>query len=171
MAYYCSECVTWVNSKDGDRYGRKYCTYSRRYEEPDQNIYGCRGFVYAGRVILTKVCEILGVNPDTFFASFDETKDVYLVPSCIDKLIDYSTVGTVIVNSMDNYPEKKQLANNMLNGYIIPAEANARMGKYQEAVSIYERMVKVLAIIFHATKDDIQENAFYDSLDNLIKVR
>ena len=168
MAYYCGECVTWINSDDGDRYGRKYCSYSRRYEEADQNIYGCRGFVWARRAIITKVCEILGIDALEYFKAYDETKELYLVPSCIDKLIDYSTVGPVVAERMNNYPEKKQLALNMLNGYIIPAEANAKVGKFQEAVSIYERMVKVLAIIFHATKADIQANAFYD---NLIKVR
>ena len=168
MAYYCSECVTWINSKDADRYGRKYCDYSRRYEEADQNIYGCRGFVWARRAIITKVCEILGINADEYFKAYDDTKELYLVPSLIDKLIDYNTVGPVIAKRMEDYPSKERLAVNMLNGYIIPAEANAKMGKYQEAVSIYERMVKVLAILFNATKEQIVEETFYD---NLVRVR
>ena len=45
MAYYCGECAVWVGSSDVDRYGRRWCAYSRRYEESNQNTYGCRGFV------------------------------------------------------------------------------------------------------------------------------
>ena len=157
MAYYCGDCVTWINSEAGDRYGRKYCDYSGRYEEKNQNIYGCRGFVWARRSIITKVCEILECNPIVYFGAFDDTKEMYLVPSCIDKLIDYNTVGPMVASCMEEYPEKKRLAENMLNGYIIPASKKAIEGDYQEAVSIYERMVKVLALLFNVTKAQLEE--------------
>lgn len=45
MADYCGECAVWRGSKDENRYGERYCVYSRRYEKADQNTYGCRGFV------------------------------------------------------------------------------------------------------------------------------
>ena len=45
VANYCGECALWRGSKDENRYGERYCVYSRRYESADQNSYGCRGFV------------------------------------------------------------------------------------------------------------------------------
>lgn len=44
MATYCGECALWRGSSDENRYGERWCSYSRRYEKPDQNIYGCRGY-------------------------------------------------------------------------------------------------------------------------------
>ena len=170
MAYYCGECVTWVNSKDGDRYGRKYCDYSGRYEESTQNIYGCRGFVWARRSILTKICEILGIDNSKLFNAFDEVKEEYLVSNKMNSFIDYNTIGPEIAISFDTLTDdtKKRLAINMLNGYIIPAESYVKMKKYDEAFSIYERMVKVLMGFFMVTKDSIEEKKFYN---NLIRVK
>ena len=168
MAYYCGECKTQIGSSDVDRYGRRWCSYSRRYEESNQQTYGCRGFSYVGRILTTKICDILGIENHELFKTFDEVKEEYLVPTEMGKLIDYNIIGTEIVNGLDTHPQKEQIATNMLNGYIIPAEAYSIKGKYEEAVEIYERMVKVLAVIFSATKEQIEQNKFYDEL---IKVR
>lgn len=45
MANYCGECALWRGSSDENKYGERWCSYSRRYEKADQNTYGCRGFV------------------------------------------------------------------------------------------------------------------------------
>lgn len=45
MANYCGECALWRGSSDENKYGERWCSYSRRYEKADQNSYGCRGFV------------------------------------------------------------------------------------------------------------------------------
>ena len=45
VANYCGECALWRGSRDENKYGERYCVYSRRYEKADQNSYGCRGFV------------------------------------------------------------------------------------------------------------------------------
>ena len=121
-----------------------------------------------GRILTTKICDILGIENHELFKTFDEVKEEYLVPTEMGKLIDYNIIGTEIVNGLDTHPQKEQIATNMLNGYIIPAEAYSIKGKYEEAVEIYERMVKVLAVIFSATKEQIEQNKFYDEL---IKVR
>ena len=168
MAFYCSDCVTWVNSKDADRYGRKYCDYSRRYEEPDQNIYGCRGFVWAKRSIITKVCEILNINPTKYFEAFDDTKEILIIPSSVDKLIDYNTVGPAIAEKLEASPAREQIAKNVLHNYIEPAYKKCEEKDYQEAVSMYEYMVKVLALMFNTTKEAINEDRMYD---NLIRIR
>ena len=165
MAYYCNECAEWISSKDskmayhnGNYVVHKYCNYDRKYRAADQNIFGCRGFVYVRRVLLTKVCEILNLDPKKYFSAFDETKDVYVVPTCIDKLIDYNTIGPVIAEKLDQDERKEEIANCMLNDYIIPAEANARLQKYEEAVSIYQTMIKVLAVMYNLFDKNIENN-------------
>lgn len=49
MATYCGECALWRGSSDENRYGERWCSYSRRYEKADQETYGCRGFVAGTR--------------------------------------------------------------------------------------------------------------------------
>ena len=43
MASYCGECALWQGSSDVNKYGERWCPYSRRYEKSDQNTYGCLG--------------------------------------------------------------------------------------------------------------------------------
>jgi len=175
MAYYCNECAEWISSRDskmdyhnGRLVVHKWCDYDRKYRAEDQQIYGCGGFSYVRRSVITKICEILNINGEKLFNAFDETKEKYIVPTEFGKLVDYNMVGTEIANGLTLHPQRKTIAKNMLEGFIIPAEAEARVGKYKEAVDIYERMIKVLAIIFNATKEKQEEKAFYD---NLIKIR
>lgn len=163
MAFVCSDCVTWIKSKDANRYGEKYCDYDQKYRSADQNIYGCRGFVWARRVIITKVCEILGVNPAAYFDAFDDTKDNYIVPCCIDKLIDYNTIGPIISDRMDHDLDKEKMAKYILDNYIIPAEAYAKMGNFIDAVSIYQRMIQILAFTYYVDTDNLKTE------DNSIK--
>ena len=49
MANYCGECAVWRGSSDTNRYGERWCPYSRRYEKADQNAYGCKGFADGSR--------------------------------------------------------------------------------------------------------------------------
>lgn len=58
MASYCGECAVWRGSSDENKYGERYCVYSRRYEKADQNTYGCRGFVDGTR----RYCDPLTVE-------------------------------------------------------------------------------------------------------------
>jgi hypothetical protein len=167
MAYYCRDCVTWINSKDANRYGEKWCDYDRKYRSADQKIYDCRGFVWAKRSIITKVCEILGIDPKPYFDAFDDTKEIVLIPSCVDKLIDYNTVGPVIAEKLDSCEKKEQVATNILDTYIKPAYEKCLEKDYQAAVTLYEHMVKVLAIMFNATKESLKETRMFDDLLNV----
>lgn len=58
MASYCGECALWRGSRDENKYGERWCPYSRRYEKADQNTYGCRGFVDGTR----RYCDPLNVE-------------------------------------------------------------------------------------------------------------
>lgn len=55
MANYCGECALWRGSSDENRYGERWCPYSRRYEKANQNTFGCRGYVDGSR----RYCTIL----------------------------------------------------------------------------------------------------------------
>lgn len=145
MAYYCGECVVWVGSSDVDRYGRRWCSYSRRYEESNQNTYGCRGFVYNGRTVLTKVCEILNLPTEKLFQAFDEVKDAYVAPQHIDWLTSYCTIGPQIAQAMDKDTQRKEIAQTVFSKYIQPAFELWQHGNLEEASKNYRNMVFSLA--------------------------
>jgi len=172
MTYYCKECATWLQSKDVRRGYRndieRYCEYDRAWRSSEQNIYGCRGFEYVGRSIITKVCEILGIERADLFDNFDEIKENYLVPQKNELFIDYNIVGPVISERLENDPQKEAVAQNILNNFMIPAAAFVKTKKYQDAVMVYERMVRLLAIFYRATKENIQEENMFKKL---IRVR
>ena len=167
MTYYCSECAVWLESNDakmmyhnGRDVVHRYCKYDRKYRAYDQNVYNCSGFVYVRRAVLTKICEILNINPSEMFNAFDDVKENYVINCVPEKMINYNSVAPYIVNSLDNYPKKEELAKMMLNSYIVDAEANVKIKNYEKAVSIYNEMIKVLHIIF----DVINDNTIYHKL-------
>ena len=145
MAYYCGECVVWVGSSDVDRYGRRWCSYSRRYEESNQNTYGCRGFVYNGRTVLTKVCEILDIPTDKWFVAFDAVKDTAVAPHHIEWLSSYCKLGPQIANYLDEDNQRYEVANRMMQDYIKPAYVFWKEGKDEEAALKYREMISCLA--------------------------
>ena len=81
MAYYCGECAVWQGSGSENKDGERYCGYSGRYESSDQNTYGCRGFVYTRRAIITQACRMPGTDLKSCFAAFDAAK-AELYDSC-----------------------------------------------------------------------------------------
>ena len=161
MTYYCEECERWINSKYDAEYqyhnGRKvihrWCDYDRKMRACDQEVYRCSGFIYVRRAVLTKICEILNINPSPLFSSFDETKENYLMPNQPELLASYNDLASYIVNGLDVLPNKEDIAKVMLNSYIIDAEANVKRGDYCKAVTLYSEMIKVLRITFDVIND------------------
>lgn len=149
MAYYCGECAVWRGSSDVNRYGERYCGYSKRYEKSDQNIYGCRGFIYAGRAIITKVCEILQIPNEQFFDSYDKAKEEYVVPNHMCWLIEYASVGPDIADAISNDPDKQSVAEEILAKYIIPANDLCISKQFKEATNHYKAMVTMLKDKYH----------------------
>lgn len=148
MAYYCGECIVWRGSSDENSYGERWCSYSRRYERSDQNTYGCKGFLYAGRAILTKVCEILNLDSRPWFTAFDRVKEAYLVPCRMDLLVGYCCVGPTLAASLNADSQKESLAQLLMNTYLIPARKLSDAGLYHEAVEVYRGMVDELIVKF-----------------------
>lgn len=141
LAYYCGECVLWQNSEDANRYGERWCKFSRRYEKYDQNIYGCRGFIYSERAVLTKVCDILGVPADIHFQWFDLVKEKYVVPNCMRELVEYAAIGPKLADLIDQEENKYSLAHMLYNRYISSAKEQSEARKYEQAYSTYKEMI------------------------------
>ena len=157
MSYYCCDCAEWISSNDskmsyhnGRYIVHKWCKHDRTYRAEDQNVYGCSGFSYVRRAILTKICEILNINPCTLFNCFDDIKENYIMCEKPEKLVDYNSISAYIVKGLDSIPNKEELAKRLLNSYIIDAEANIKLHKYEEALNLYEEMVRTLHIMFDA---------------------
>jgi len=148
MAYYCGECVVWVGSSDVDRYGRRWCSYSRRYEESNQETYGCRGFVYNGRTILTKICEIMNLPVEKWFESFDAVKDAYVAPQHIEWLTSYCGIGPRIAKAIDADENRQNVAKRMLNDFLKPAYQLWEKSEFQRAAMCYRQMVMCLMKLY-----------------------
>ena len=144
MAYYCGECKIWRGSQDENAYGERWCAYSRRYERSDQNTYGCRGFIYAERAVLTKVCELLSLDAQPWFAAFDRVREQYLLPCRREWLMAYCAVGPQLAERMDADNEGIDVAQTLLQKYLVPARRLAERGAYQQAAEMYRGMVSVL---------------------------
>ena len=157
MAYYCGECIVWRGSRDENRYGERWCPFSGRYERSDQNTYGCKGFLYAGRAILTKVCEILQLDPTEWFAAFDEVKENYIMPDKVDWLVSYCKLGPKVAENLEAEPDKVSAAQNIMSKYLLPARQAVQQNSLNEAAEIYRNMVLTL-IEQYQTSDSSQHN-------------
>ena len=144
MAYYCGECVLWVGSSDVDRYGRRWCSYSKRYEESDQNIYGCKGFVYNERTVLTKVCEILAIPTEKWFEAYDAVKDAYVAPQKTEWLTNYCKIGPQIAEKLDADNNRYAIADMLMTQYIRPAYQLWKEGNEEQSALKYREMISSL---------------------------
>lgn len=160
MTYYCEECAEWIASKDakmlyhnGRLVVHRYCKHDRKYRAIDQEVFRCDGFVYVKRAVLTKICEILNINPIGLFSCFDDAKDNYVIPCEPELLAAYNKIASYIVDGLDKHPDKEVIAKTMFDSYIIDAEANVKIGNYCKATAIYSEMVRVLHVIFDVIND------------------
>lgn len=145
MSYYCGECAIWVGSSDVDRYGRRWCSYSRKYEESNQNTYGCRGFVYNGRTVLTKVCEILNLPVEKWFGAFDAVKNAYVAPMKMEWLTNYCKIGPQIAQKLDEDEKRCETASKLMREYIEPAFLLWENGQAEQSAEKYREMIVTLA--------------------------
>ena len=144
MAYYCGECIVWRGSSDENKYGERWCSFSRRYERSDQNTYGCKGFLYVGRAVLTKVCEILQLDPTEWFAAFDTVKDTYLISSRMDMLVSYCSIGPILAEKLQLDNEKTAVATNLMKNFLLPAKNLSKNGYFLQAANTYRDMISFL---------------------------
>lgn len=141
MAYYCGECAVWVGSDDVDKNGRRWCAHSRKYEKSNQSADGCKGFVYNGRTVLTKVCEILSLSTDEWFPYFDRIKNEYVAPEHMPWLSEYCVLGPAIANKMEHDPDKNNIAQGIYDSTLLPAKQLFNAGKLRESAILYRNLI------------------------------
>ncbi len=141
MSYYCGECAIWVGSDDVDKDGRRWCAYSRKYEKSNQSADGCKGFIYNGRSVLTKVCELLDLSIDEWFPLFDHVKVAWVVPEQMQWLSDYCRLGPVIADKMDHDAEKEKIALYIYKQTLLPAKELFQNGRTKESALLYHDMI------------------------------
>ncbi len=145
MSYVCKECYNWINSEyPPDRDGWRWCSYSKRYEKPDQNIYRCPAFIYVRRFVLTKICSILGLPVKEYFEAYDDVNDTFVTEKHPEWIIRYCEIGPKIVQFLDEDPCKEQIARNMLEHYIQPAYTHWQSKDYGGAAELFRDMIRHL---------------------------
>lgn len=144
MPYQCHECLLWQKSESTDRHGRKWCEYSRKWEEYDQPTYGCRGFIWVERYILTRICTILHLPVEEWFAAFDDVKDHYVAKEHPEWIAKYQEIGPKLAAALDADPHKEDIAMAMLASYLKPAFFLYEENKYDEVAELYREMVQFL---------------------------
>lgn len=141
MSYYCGECAVWVGSDDVDKNGRRWCAHSRKYEKSNQQADGCKGFVYNGRTILTKICDILSLPKEEWFSCFDQIKDEWVAPKHMLWLSDYCMIGPAIAEKLEHDSQKEKIALSIYNNVLIPAKELFKKGEYKKAALKYRMMI------------------------------
>ncbi len=144
MAYYCGECALWLRSGGKNMDGERWCPYSRRHEKGDRNTGGCKGFVYAGWLVVAKVCEIVDMPTEEYFRHFDKVKEEHLAPENIYLLSIYSEISPGLAENLDVVADRKTVARRLLTNYIDPAVERIKNKEYDEAAELYRQMVREL---------------------------
>ncbi|MBR4537347.1 MAG: hypothetical protein IKO52_00720 [Clostridia bacterium] len=145
MADYCGECARWVSSSDIDGDGRRWCAYSRKYEEANQIIYGCRGFVFNGCIVLIRVCEILNEPKEKWLEVYETVKEIFAAPEHMEWLSAYFSLGPQIADGLDADDQRDQLANELMKEYMQPAYTLWQEGNIEQSAMVYREMVSYLA--------------------------
>ncbi len=172
----CSECK-FLDLNDKDRYGDYYCTIKHKYYPLGDST--CGSFTYRENkstspismggycYITTAVSQILGHEDNCFyleelrkFRNQVMKKEV----DCYTMLEEYKIVGPKIVEKLIQDQQKKQISEQLLQEYIIPAITSINKQHEEEAINIYISMTNSL-LNYYQIESNINENY----TDNLIK--
>lgn len=91
--------------------------------------------------MLTKVCDILGLDPQPWFAAFDRVKEAYLVPEQMGLLVRYCDMAPGLVDAMENDPERELVAQHLLDRYLVPTRRMSENNLFEQATNRYQKMV------------------------------
>jgi len=145
MADYCGECARWLGSSDIDRDGRRWCLYSRRYEEAVQNANGCMGFVFDGCSILIKICEILNEPKEKWLDLYEAVKEIFAAPEHMEWLSAYYSLAPQMVDRFDADDQHGQIADELMREYMQPAYALWQAGNLEQSAKQYMELIAYLA--------------------------
>ena len=123
---------------------KRYIYYDRDYEMVYQKILEERK--YYRYFILTAICEILGFSYDNrLFTEIKALIDlVRSDESTTREAIGYDSFGPEIADRLRMDPDRENLCNYLLNQYIIKVYSLIGFKKLDEAIKVYENMVRFL---------------------------
>ena len=148
MAYdnQCGSCVYFESNGDS----KGYCSYIRSYYYPGDKICTHYSKGNSGCYITTIVCDILELSDDCgLLETLRDFRSNVLQkePKYKKVLYEYDVVGPQIAKClMEDYIEKedKEMANGLLNCFIIPTVERIKEGRNTEAVKIYTQLTETL---------------------------
>lgn len=143
---YCS----YMDLSDKNNHGECYCSYWRRYYDPDSN--GCsyndnssNGLEHDnGCYLTTAMCYILGKEDNCYELSILRFfRDNYMKKTVEGQklLAEYILISPPIADILLKHKDKNEIANFMLNKYINPAIELIKKKQYVLAVEKYKDMV------------------------------
>lgn len=149
MATYCGECSVWIGSDDVDKYGRRWCAFSRKYEKSNQVSTGCKGFSYSGRAVLSEVCNILHLQTEIWFSCFDRVKDNYVANVHMEWLSNYCLIAPLVVKALHEDKDNEHVAQGLLQTYLLPAKSLEASGDLEGAAYQYRKMFYTLCARYY----------------------
>ena len=154
MPYYCREWLVWQTSTDENQHGERWCTYSGRYEEADQNTYGCRGFVegernYSGSsssgCFLTTACvEHRGLPDDCReLMVLRAFRDDWLAKQegGLEEIRAYYHLAPAVVERIKARSDAGEVLEEIYQRYILPCVAHVEAGEMKETYALYKELV------------------------------
>lgn len=164
MAYYCGECEVWRASNDTDRYGRRWCYYSKKYESSDQQTFGCRGFSSKEYhwYIVSAICKKLGLSDDYECVSLLHNFRINVLEkdARYDEILrEYDIVGPFLAQMIETDDESKELCERLLQVYLVKVLDLIKENKNDEALNRYIEMVNLLRTIYGVNEIKMQNNS------------
>ncbi len=150
MANYCGECTVWRGSGDENKYGERWCSYSRRYERSDQNTYGCKGFVWArpsssGCFLTTACVEYKQLSDDCAeLMAMRQLRDTWLQyqPNGRAEIEAYYSYAPEIVQNIKLSVNAEKIWDTLYTQYIVPCQEAVEREDMEGAYLIYRQMIE-----------------------------
>lgn len=171
----CGECK-FLDLKDKNRYDDYYCVIKHRYFPISDST--CSSFEYRSVktsspismggycYITTAVCQILGYEDNCeYLNTLRNFRDNFMKKEvdCFTMLEEYKIIGPQIVKELTMDKHRDIKAHQILTKYIIPAVADIKNGKYDEAILQYVIMTNSLINNYHI-ESYINEEEYTDPI-------
>lgn len=142
------------------------------YDEVSPTKVDCakRYYTFTGRkyfYILTAICNVLGIKQeDGLFQNFKTL--IQIVRNDIDtfdKAIQYDVYGPIIADKIESDFNRVELCKDLLTNYLAKAFIAIEENRLEDAILIYEEMVKFLYVRY-SQKDDFKSLIDVDVITN-----
>jgi len=146
MSAKCNNCI-YMNEKDINKWGEGYCCHLKKYTTLTGGCYSGQPREVSNCYLTTAMCEVLGYEDDCdILENLRGFRDWYMYndPLYQNALDEYDKVGPVIASKIVVDEERKNVAMDMLDFFIIPAIGCIYEERYEEAIDTYMLMTEML---------------------------